>query len=243
MPEPTSAEFDALAARVQRIEDKLGMSQPTGGLDLTNWYLTLPTGKPGSPDTVKQPKLATYSSKFFEAVPEGRVCRVWHGGVTTSGSANPRSELRECNPDGSLAKWSTTKGRHQMVVEGQVNRLTKVKPHVVLLQIHGAEDDVTVFRLEGSKLWITKGDEPHGHLLDDQFTLGKPYRIGFDVRDGVISYSYNGAQVPFTLKVKDSGSYFKTGAYLQSNPKTAPDESTSEYAEVLLRSVRVTHTT
>jgi len=241
MADPTLSE---LAARVERIEKQLGIgSGGSGGLDLSRWYLTLPTGKPGAPDTVKQPQLATYSSKFFEATPEGRVCRVWHGGVTTKGSANPRSELRECNPDGSLAKWSTTKGRHAMEVELQVNRLTKVKPDLVIGQIHGADDDVTVFRVEGSKLWITKGDEPHGHLLDDQFALGKPCRIGFVATGGVISYTYNGAQVPFTLKVKDSGSYFKTGAYLQSNPKTAPTESTTEYAEVLLRSVRVTHIT
>jgi hypothetical protein len=95
-----------------------------------SWYLTLPTGAQGSPDTVKQPALATYSSKYFELTParDGVLFRVWHGGVTTSGSPNPRSELRECNPDGSLAKWSAAKGRHSMTVEGQVNRLTKVRP-------------------------------------------------------------------------------------------------------------------
>lgn len=32
-----------------------------------DWYLTLPTGKPGSPDTVRQPALAGYSSDWFLA--------------------------------------------------------------------------------------------------------------------------------------------------------------------------------
>jgi hypothetical protein len=216
---------------------------PGSVLDLRYWYLTLPTGKAGSPDTVHMPDLNTYSSKYFELTPEGDavVFRVWHGGATTIGSANPRSELREENVDGSHAAWSTTAGKHSMTVEGHVNRLTKVRPYVVIGQIHSATDDVTVFRVEGDKLWITAGNTPHGYLLDDQFTLGKPYSIGFDVADGVISYRYNGATVPYTLKAATTGNYFKTGAYLQSNPTTAPTESTTEYAEVVIRSVTVTH--
>jgi hypothetical protein len=74
-----------------------------------------------------------------------------------------------------------------MTVEGQVNRLTKVRPHVVIGQIHGASDDVTVFRVEGDKLWITDGDNAHGYLLDSAFALGKRYSIGFDVDGGIIS--------------------------------------------------------
>jgi hypothetical protein len=119
---------------------------------MASWYLTLPTGKPGSPDTVKLPALKTYSSKFFELTPagDGVVFRAWHGGVTTQNSPNPRSELRECNADGSLAWWPMRTGRHAMTVVGQVNRLTKVQPHVVLHQIHGRNDDTTVWRLEGT---------------------------------------------------------------------------------------------
>ncbi len=206
------------------------------------WYLTLPTGTQGSPDTVKMPALATYTSKFCELAPTGGVAfRVWHGGVTTKGSPNPRSELRECNPDGSLAKWSAAKGRHSMTIEGQINRLTKVRPHVVVAQIHGAADDVTVARVEGDKLWLTDGDNAHAYLLDAAFMLGKRYSIGIDVTGGVISYRYNGAPVPFTLKSTDAGCYYKTGAYLQSNPKSAPNESPSEYTEVVIFHVDVAH--
>lgn len=129
-----------------------------------------------------------------------------------------------------------------MVVKGRVNRLTKVRPYVVLAQIHDASDDVTVFRLEGTNLWITAGDTPHGYLLDSNFQLGRDYEIGFDVSGGVVSYFYSGRVVPYTLSAKTEGNYFKTGAYLQSNPTSAPGESTDEYAEVLIYSAVVTHT-
>lgn len=207
------------------------------------WYLTLPTGKQGSPETVHQPALATYSSKYCELTEagDGVVFRAWHGGVTTANSPNPRSELRECNPDGTLAKWSAVKGRHSMTVEGQVNRLTKVRPHCVVAQVHGVSNDVTVARVEGDKLWLTDGNNTHGYLLDDAFTLGTRYSIGIDVDGGIITYRYNGKLVPFTLNSSDPGNYYKAGCYLQSNLKSAPTESTDEYAEVVIFGVTVTH--
>ena len=210
-----------------------------------NWYLTLPVPRAdGLATEIHQPALATYTSKYCELTPDrtGIVFRVWHGGATTKGSKNPRSELREEINDGAgHAAWSSTDGRHRMVVEGQVNRLTKVRPYVVIAQIHDAADDVTVFRVENSQLWITAGNTPHGYLLDPNFALGRRYQIGFDVSGGVISYLYNGKVVPYTLSAATTGAYFKAGNYLQSNPTTAPTESTDEYAEVVIYSVAVTH--
>lgn len=256
MPDPTLASLDT---RLQVVEAKLGIipTPPivTAGypadLISKDWYLTIPVlGPKGYAAEIHQPDLATYASKFFELVPPtptspaGIACRTWHGGATTSGSANPRSELREMagGKGADKASWSSTKGRHQMTINGQVNRLTKVKPQTVIGQIHDDEDDVTVFRVEGGQLWLTKGDTTHGYLLDPAFALGKPYAIGFDVSGGVVSYTYNGAVVPFTCKVKTTGCYFKAGCYLQSNPTTAPTEVATEYSEVILYSVSVTHT-
>lgn len=212
-----------------------------------NWYLTLPTPRAsdGLATEIHQPALATYTSKYCEPTSSGApgvVFRVWHGGATTSGSKNPRSELREeINNGAGHAAWSSTTGRHRMVVEGQVNRLTRVRPQLVIGQIHDAADDVTVFRVEGSNLWSTAGDDPHGHLLDSNFKLGTRYQIGFDVSNGVVSYIYNGNVVPWTLNANVTGCYMKVGAYLQSNPTSAPTESTDEYAEVVLYSATVTH--
>jgi hypothetical protein len=209
----------------------------------TNWYLTLPTGKPGNPDTVKMPAFATYSSKYLEltAAGDGAVFRVWHGGVTTSGSPNPRSELRECNADGSLAWWPLKTGKHSMTVVGQVNRLTKVRPHVVLHQVHDRGDDTTVWRLEGTNLWITDGDNTHAYLVTDGLAVGARYTLTTELDGGIIRYRFNGDLLPFTLPPRDGEAYFKAGAYAQTNPKSAPTEVTTEWDEVVVFAVTVTH--
>ena len=211
------------------------------------WYLTTPVARAsdGLAEEIYQPTLAQYVSKYFEldAAGTGTVFRAWHGGATTKGSKNSRSELREMGDEVGKVKanWSTTAGRHRMVVEGQVNRLTKVRPHVVIAQIHDATDDVSMWRVEGDKLWLTDGDNPHGYLVDQAFKLGQRYRIGYDVSGGVISYVYNGRPIPWTKSIAATGCYFKCGAYLQSNATSAPGESTSEYAEVVIFSVEKTH--
>ena len=66
-------------------------------LDPSNWYLTLPTGHKGDPDTVALPKLADHSCTVFHLndAKDGIVFTANAGGVTTSGSSYPRSELRE----------------------------------------------------------------------------------------------------------------------------------------------------
>ena len=98
-------------------------------LDLSNWYLTLPTGTPGKPDTVLQPALATYSSPFFQVDPGrgGVVFTSDAGGVTTENSGYPRSELREMNGP-EKAKWSNRSGSHTLEVRQSVIALPPVKP-------------------------------------------------------------------------------------------------------------------
>lgn len=216
---------------------------PSAGVDLARWKLTIPERDAnGKVVEIKPPALATYSSRYFTRLDGGAVrLRVWHGGQTTANSPNPRSELRERVGGLPEGYWDATKGWHTLIVEGQVDRLTKVRPHLVLAQIHGGGDDVTVFRVEGAKLWITDGDNNHGFLIDDAFTLGRRYTLGLDVEDGHIAYQYNGRPVPFTLRTSDTSCYFKAGAYLQSNPASAPDESPDEYAEVVVYSATVTH--
>jgi len=207
-----------------------------------DWKVTIPVVSGGKVVEIKPPDYLTYSDKYFFLNPEktGIVFRVWHGGGTTSGSSNPRSELRERFGDDPEGYWNAGSGTHTMEVVGQVNRLTKVKPHVVIGQVHDDADDVSVWRVEGNQLWLTKGDTTHGFLVDGNFQLGKRYTIKYVITNGKYEYYYNGSKVNFTLS-NSNKSYFKAGNYLQSNPESAPSESTSEYSEVVIYSVKVTH--
>jgi hypothetical protein len=217
---------------------------PADVIDLKSWKVTLPIRDGDKILEVKQPRLATFKHDSFFAVNAGGNgirFRVFHGGATTDNSPNPRSELREMRSNGSEAKWSIADGTHSMEVRGKVNRLTKVKPHVVIGQIHGGSDDVTVWRVEGKSLFITKGDETHAHKVTDDFELGTEYTIKFEAADGKVRYRFNGDLVPFTVSSSASTCFFKAGNYLQSNPKSAPSESTSEFSEVEILALKVTH--
>lgn len=205
--------------------------------------LTLPYDGPDSnrtADEIVPPRLNEFSQKPYcwlyrrEALVHG----VYHGGATTSGSQNPRSEWRETNLDGSLAKWDGTEGYHKMVLSSlAVNLLTPVKPHAVLAQIHGGSDDVSVLRAEGVKdwrgrltpnidMWLTKGDSKYLKLGRVQYR--DKMAFGFYVLDGGLHVVFNGkAYHPsrsFDIGIPED-CYFKWGMYLQSNWDTAPNES------------------
>jgi len=100
---------------------------------------------------------------------------------------------------------------------------------------------MTVFRVEGKKLWITDGDTAHGHLVTDDFRLGTRYSLKIEVSGGKTRYWYNGNEIDFTLPNNDSANYFKAGSYLQSNDDSAPGESTSEFAEAVIYELKVSH--
>lgn len=203
------------------------------------WKLTLEDAS-----EIKQPELATYTDSNFKLSSDGKGAsmRAHYGAGHTSGSLNPRCELREMKADGkTAASWSCKSGTHKIVSIVQVDRLTEIRPHLVISQIHGSKDDVSVWRVEGSSLWLTVGDNNHGHLVTSSFKLGVPYTLEYNVSGGVISYRFNGQSVPWTLKASDTGCYAKVGAYVQANSKTAPGGSSSDYGQVTVYGATVTH--
>lgn len=210
-------------------------AHPADVLDLANWKETLPTGSPGKPTEVKQPKLATFSQDpWFTATPgcDGVRFRAAVTGVTTSGSKNPRSELRQMD-GGAEASWSTTSGTHTMTVEETVTHLPRGKDHVVVAQIHDADDDVTVFRVEGSKIYVTNGDTTHYRLVTDSYALGTRFQVRFVAGNGRIQ-AYFDDKLVATLEKKSSGDYFKAGAYTQANCDTSDPCSDDNYGEVVI---------
>jgi Alginate lyase/F5/8 type C domain len=221
-----------------------GATVPAQVLNLTNWKETLPTGPSEDPTEITQPQLATFSQDpYFTVAPGGTAVQFRAGvnGVTTSGSGYPRSELREMTDGGAdEASWSATSGTSTLTVREAFTHLPADKPQVVGAQIHNASDDVTVFRLEGTDLYITKGDTTHYKLVTSDYRLGTPYEAKFVVSGGQIKAYYNGT-LETTIAYTGSGNYFKTGAYVQANCTNSSPCGSSNYGEVDVYSVTVTH--
>jgi hypothetical protein len=211
-------------------------------LDLTNWKVTLPIGAEEKPTEIKQPALASYSKDpYFTVDGTGVQFRAPVNGVTTGGSSYPRAELREMTDNGTKnAAWSSTSGTHTLTVKEAFVKLPAGKPHVVGAQIHGGDDDVTVFRLEGTKLYVTDGDNPHHKLITDKYVLGTPFEAKFVVSGGTVRAYYNGVQQT-TLSTSFSGAYFKAGAYTQANCEKSSPCSASNYGEVHIFDLKVAH--
>jgi poly(beta-D-mannuronate) lyase len=218
---------------------------PSAVLDLTNWKITLPIAGASAtkPLEITQPQLAGYAiSPWFVVSPagDGVVFRANAGGVTTSNSGYPRSELREMANDGrDNASWSTTSGTHELTITASVTHLPAVKPHVVAGQIHDASDDVVMIRLEGTHLFLEGGGKDLG-TLDPDYHLGTKFTAKLLAADGHIQAFYGDLDhAKVDVARAATGCYFKAGVYTQSNPTKgdAPDA----YGEVTIYALRAIH--
>jgi hypothetical protein len=212
---------------------------PGDVLDLSNWYLTLPTGEEGDPDDVYQPALTTYAGSYFRLndTRDGVVFTANAGGVTTPNSSYPRSELREMSGE-NKASWSNVRGTHTLCVRQAVTRLPQVKPHVVTAQIHDAEDDVMQVRLEGERLIVGYQDGGSEIVIDPAYRLGTPYDLRIVAADSHVEVYYNG-ELKADIPESGSGWYFKSGSYVQSNPDQG--DQADAVAEVVMYSLQVSH--
>lgn len=215
---------------------------PADVLDLSNWYIGLPIGEEESPTNVEQPELDTFAvDPWFVAAPDCRSVRFRAAvdGVTTSGSSYPRSELREMSGS-AKASWSSTSGTHTMVIDQAITAVPQGRPYVVAGQIHDSSDDVSVFRLEGSNLYITDGDNPRHKLVTSNYVLGTRFQAKFVVSGGQVKAYYNGV-LQTTLSTSFSGGYFKAGAYTQANCTNSSPCGADNYGQVEIYGLSVTH--
>ena len=221
---------------------------PGDVLALQNWKLTLPvdTDHPGSPDEIEQPELADFVDPLYYHLSDdldGVVFRAHAGGATTQGSGYPRSELREMTDNGAEeAAWSSGAGKHRMFIDQRIVHLPVEKPHIVVGQIHDDQDDVIVFRLEGSKLFIDLNGND-GPVLTENYVLGDRFTVAFEVSGDHVDCYYDGALI-YTHEQAFSGAYFKAGAYVQSScqgDKQVPDEACEAHGEVVIHDLEVTH--
>jgi poly(beta-D-mannuronate) lyase len=206
--------------------------------------LTLPvdTSQPGHPDEIVGPQLAEFvAAGFFFSSENGTavVFRAPCGGVTTSGSSYPRSELREMQPDGKKeASWSTEDSAiHSLAVSLAVTHLPTVKPHVVCAQIHDADDDLIEIRLEDKKLQVERSGES-SVIFDRNYKIGTPFDLKIEAGGGHVRVYYDGEE-KLDWAVARRGCYFKAGCYTQSNTKKG--DAADDYGEVLIKTLSLSN--
>lgn len=195
-------------------------------VDLRGWKLTVPVGKP---DEIKD--VASFKSEHFQITPDGLRFRAPVEGATTKGSSYPRCELRE------LGAWSTESGTHTMSITQAILRVPAKKPHVVAGQIHDAQDDVVMIRLEKTRLFVEGGGKDLG-LLDADYKLGTMFDVRIVAAKGRVRVAYHGAE-KVDVERPAVGCYFKAGVYTQSNLEKG--DAAGEYGEVVIRALDVRH--
>ncbi|MEO1497058.1 MAG: polysaccharide lyase family 7 protein [Planctomycetota bacterium] len=224
-----------------------GPTTPAEVLDLARWKLTLPydTRRAGNPDEVLQPELATFTDPtcFYAEQLDGDgpavVFRAACDGLGTVNSKYPRSELRQMAPGGEdEIGWATDDGGvHTLEVDLAVTHLPTRKPHVVCVQVHDAEDDVLMLRVEGKKLLLERCQDGDLRLVSD-YELGTRLCLKIEASDGRLRAWHDDEQVMDWPIVK-RGCYYKLGCYTQSSREIEADPG--EYGEVRVYAAEVVH--
>lgn len=212
-----------------------------------DWKLQLPVDDPDEsgdqPLEIFQPGLGSYvNGPWFTATADcgGVQFRNAVNGVTTPNSTYARSELREMTDGGSEnASWPSDQGTHTMVIDQAITDLPEVKRHVVAGQIHDGNDR-SVFRLEGSSLYVTRDNDTHYKLVTDDYELGTRFQAKFVVSAGSIKAYYDGA-LQATIPVDFEDGYFKAGVYTQANCGNSEPCDSSNYGQVEIYDVSVSH--
>lgn len=229
--------FFALIVSFVLLAGSVKAQTPADVLDLSLWKLTLPIGK-AEPVELRPPDLSTneFAQYYFvQKEPLGVVFRAHCGGVTTKGSSYPRCELRQmkAKPKGGVisTSWNSSDQQiHTMTMKVAITKTPAVKKHVVCAQIHDADDDLVMIRLEGTKLFIERGKSKEIYLTR-KYELGTPFDIRIQGGKGHVKVWYNGA-LAMDWEIDSKGCYFKAGCYTQSN--LTKGDKTDDYGEVVI---------
>jgi alpha-tubulin suppressor-like RCC1 family protein len=220
---------------------------------LNEWKVTLPVDGSDADtyaDEVTQPQLATYRSlSYFHTNSNNSavVLRAPVGGATTPGSVFARTELRNMYPyDGvKAATYNWTSGTHVLEINEAFTHLPSLIPKVVGVQIHDPDHEVLMIRLDGTRLYaqVRQLDGTYTEVtFTNSYTLGTRFDAKVTADANGIFIDYNGVRMAsFPGRVPSSTVYwyFKAGCYLHS--KTSAGEAPSEYGEVLIYSLKTTH--
>jgi len=212
---------------------------PADVLSLGNWTLQLPTGTPGSPDTISASQLVNgFQNTYFnyDSTDNSVAFFAPDNGVHTPNSAHPRSELREMQSDGTTpANWDpfdslvhtlsaslkVTDARHRLCVGqvhiGSVLRGTHASSTKPLMELYYEPNGGLTIGVNGSP---TSGQT---ETSIGNVPVGTQFSYQIIVSGGTLKVSINGS-TKFSQSVpsgfKDYGQYFKAGDYNQTTVLT-----------------------
>ncbi len=185
------------------------------------------------------------------------------GDPSTSGSNNPRCELRQMTSTGETEKWWDLNSSIRRSMECTFKVLqTPSSKKVCFMQIHGDEDhdgwdDVIRIQLRSANENAGIGDTATVYVMGDvvdnsaddlfEYTLGDTLRFTIAVHEGkvyVYDYLYDvrtstNPEDGNPIRIYNSDSernYFKAGTYLQSEPSSGYGETTFNRIKLRVKS-------
>ncbi|WP_281988144.1 polysaccharide lyase family 7 protein [Aquimarina aggregata] len=239
-----------------------GGNTPYDLLGLKNWKLNGLSGTPSNNNYVDAiPNLSSYTNNnWFFLDNNWAIFQVWAGSDTSSGSGNPRMELRELTANGNNnIFWDgTTSKEHRMKWKVRVDRLPS-SGKVCFGQIHDKTDffdDVIRVQCQGNanqtsgsvKLringYVTEELEGGGKTVGS-FNLGEEMYFELTYKNSVVKLyelnsSGNRIKTIFTSqKAAAKQNYFKAGNYLQS--MKGKSYKSSDFGRVGISKLEVFH--
>jgi hypothetical protein len=197
---------------------------PGQNFDLSNWELQLPIGSAGSPTTITQPQLATFTDAYFYTDKTDGAMTFFtpENGVHTANSNFPRSELRELKPGGD---WPLT-GTHILTATLKVE---DTLAHVSIGQVHigtGGTPSSTkplleIFYYSSGQINLLLETSPSGGGPETAVTtvpIGTKFSYTVKIVGNALTLIVNGVTHTYTINSSYNSErfYFKAGDYLQT---------------------------
>lgn len=234
---------------------------------LVNWKLNGFSGTPSNNSYLDNvPNLSSYDNPDWFYTDGTRVFfRTFSGGATSSGSGNPRTELRELTSDGSdNITWNGTDNKtNRMVWKVRIVRLPS-SGKIAFGQIHAKSgssfDDVIRVQVQGSANqtsgqvrmringWVTESSNA-GTDNDSEtgfnFNMNEDLNLELIMKNKVVTLNLLNDNGSFNQQlfnhpsVNSNGNYFKAGCYLQS--MSGKSYSASDNGVVAISSLSVSH--
>jgi len=228
---------------------------PGSNFVVSNWKLQLPTSNGvltctgGSVDEETPSQLAAgFTNAYFYTGSDGAMV-FWApiNGATTSGTTNPRSELREeIVPGNDGVNW-TPYGTHILAAQCKVLQVSPNTSKVIIGQVHGysgaALPTVKVYYSSGKSYGTVKTNSTDDGSDYDMpsVTVGLSNVINYTVQivNGLVSVSINNKTNTYNLFQSDPNytnetGYFKAGDYCQDYSCSNPSNYGSRVAFYIL---------